>query len=122
MQAEQDYDSPGNRSHQRLMLQQKLSDGARRSAETDEYHGESRDKRQRGSKQAITRGLPRAQLLDADARKHRDIARHERKHARRQERDDSRYEGVKNRNLHRTKLSPEKDGAMHLMLHWLRRL
>ncbi len=57
MQSEQNDDRAGDRPHQRLVLQQKLSHGARRRAKTDEDHGESRDKCQRRSEQAVARRL-----------------------------------------------------------------
>ena len=97
-----------------LCCKQKLADGAGRSAKTDEDDRKSGYKRQRRSEQAVARGLSRPQLLDADPRKHGNVSWHQRQHARRQERNDSRYKGVKNRNLHRTKCSPAKDAARSL--------
>src|SRR5215469_5211416 len=84
MQAEEHDERPGDRSEQCPVLPQKSTDGARRSSKRNENHREADDKRQGGSEKPALRLLALAQLLDSNAREHRNVARHQRKHARRE--------------------------------------
>lgn len=99
MQAEQQDQRSRDGSQQRAILTQKTTHSAGRSTEGNENHRETNDKRQRGSEKPAFWLLPLAQLLYPNAREHRDIARNQRKHARRQERYQPREKGTGKRDI-----------------------
>src|SRR5580704_256301 len=90
MQPEEQNQRAGNRRERRAMLAQESADGAGRRAERDEDRGESENESERRRKQSRPRRLTLAQLLHADSGKHRNVSGHQRQHARRQKRNQSR--------------------------------
>src|SRR6516165_9170825 len=99
MQAEEHDERPGDGSEQRPVLPQKSADGARRGPKRNENDREADDKRQGGSEKPALRLLALAQLLDPNAREHRNVARHQRKHARREKGNQSCKKSTGKRNI-----------------------
>src|SRR5580698_280828 len=90
VQAEEQDQSTGDRRERRAMLPEESADGAGRRTERDEHSRESENESERGGEQTRAWRLTLAQLLHADAGKHRDVSGHQRQHARRQKRNQSR--------------------------------
>ena len=99
MQAEQNNQRAGDRRERRAVFAQERTDGAGRCAKRNENRGKSNDKRKRRRKKSAARLLPLPQLLHADAGQHRDIAGHERQHARRKKRNQSSKKRGRERNV-----------------------
>src|SRR5579863_9552763 len=93
VETEQKNQSASNGGKRRAVLAKKSADGTGGRAEGNEDGRESEDESERRSEQSRARRLTLAQLLHADAGKHRDVSGHERQNARRQEGNESREKG-----------------------------
>ena len=92
--------APAIGASRRAIANQERAHGAGRSAKRDEHDRESEHERERRAQKAPRGALSLLQLLDADARKHRDVARDERQDTRREKRDQPSDERRKYGNIH----------------------
>ena len=94
VQSENDDNNARNFGQQSVVLVGELADAGRNRAQGNEDHAEPQNEgngmQHHGSEQAPVRRL---QVLDGGSRDQRHIARYERKHARREKRQQSRHEG-----------------------------
>jgi len=94
MQAKENDQSTGDRREKIAIPNQERAYGASGGAKGDKDDGKSGDEGQRRSKQTTAGGLAFFELLDANAREHRDVAGHQGEDARGKERNDPRKERI----------------------------
>ena len=102
VQSEKNDQRAGDRCQQASIADEKSSDGAGGGAERNKDDRKSEDKRERRCEQSAARRVAFLQLLDADAGQHGDITGHQRQHAWREKRYESRNKRRKDRNFHQT--------------------
>src|SRR5438477_1766866 len=99
MQAEQNNQRTGDRRERCTIFAQERTDGAGRCAKRNEYGRKSEHKRKRRCKKSAARLLPLPKLLHANSGQHRNVSGHERQHARRKKRNQSREKRGCERNV-----------------------
>ena len=97
VQADDDQQDAGDLAEERQPREQELADRRGRRAERDEDDREANDERERGEED-LSRATARARrlaahFLERDSRDERDVARDQRQHARRDERQEAGREG-----------------------------